>query len=121
MKDYLAIHHFSDSADFYCLLKRCEKDEAYTDLLSESDKENSAFAHIRCPLCNWRPQKSSLWVCSSIAEPEFYFHGCGAVWNSFLTGGICQKCHHQWRYTSCHRCLCWSLHKDWYEKIDGKI
>jgi hypothetical protein len=43
------------------------------------------------------------------------FDGCGARWNTFTTRGKCPGCRHQWQWTSCLRCLGWSLHEDWYE------
>jgi hypothetical protein len=77
--------------------------------------DQEAFNRIRCPLCSWRPSASSMWSCYSLGTPEPFFEGCGAVWNTFSTGGRCPGCHHQWQWTSCHRCEQWSLHQDWYE------
>ena len=79
------------------------------------DIVDDAFSGIRCPLCSWRPTASSRWYCHAAGTPEPFFEGCGAVWNTFSTGGRCPDCSHQWEWTSCLRCEGWSLHQDWYE------
>ena len=78
--------------------------------------EGEVLNGIRCPLCNWRPSRSSLWSCAWVEGPELCFDGCGMVWNTFLTRGRCPGCEHQWRFTSCLQCDQWSLHDDWYEE-----
>ena len=62
---------------------------------------------IRCPKCAWQPAKSDRWLC----EP-----GCGHVWNTFETRGVCPGCSKRWTETVCLRCRQWSFHDDWYEK-----
>lgn len=77
-------------------------------------KEETDFTRIRCPLCKWQPNKQSLWCCADCGYPEFYFSGCHTFWNTFETGGVCPRCRHQWRWTSCLECYGWSLHANWY-------
>jgi hypothetical protein len=60
---------------------------------------------IRCPRCAWEPAKDDRWRC----EP-----GCGHVWNTFDTHGVCPGCNTQWAETVCLRCHQWSRHDDWY-------
>ena len=79
--------------------------------LGEDDAEGG---RICCPLCGWRPTASSLWVCDDCGHPEYYFGGCGCVWNTFDTRGHCPGCGHRWRWTSCLYCGGWSPHEDWY-------
>src|SRR6188474_465085 len=69
---------------------------------------------IRCPLCDWRPRRSSSWCCSRVDRPEGFLGGCGTVWNTFSTRGRCPGCQYRWRWTKCLRCDGWSLHEDWY-------
>jgi hypothetical protein len=78
--------------------------------------ENEPFEGIRCPLCRWRPDASSRWSCIAHGTPEPYFDACGTTWNTFTTRGRCPGCAHQWQWTSCHRCVEWSPHQDWYEE-----
>jgi hypothetical protein len=68
------------------------------------------FQRIRCPACQWRPGRHDLWSCVP---------GCGHVWNTFETRGMCPNCSKQWTHTSCHRCDQWSPHDDWYERPEG--
>jgi hypothetical protein len=63
---------------------------------------------IYCPICRWRPQASSRWVCSR------RIGGCGHVWNTFHTRGVCPACTWQWEITMCHQCKQYSLHEHWY-------
>lgn len=65
------------------------------------------FLKIRCPLCEWRPQKPDRWVCSP---------GCGHRWNTFETTGVCPVCAKGWHETACLRCGGWSAHDAWYER-----
>ncbi|MDQ3322670.1 MAG: hypothetical protein M3525_09630 [Acidobacteriota bacterium] len=81
----------------------------------ESEDETIDYSRIRCPLCNWQPKASSRWFCADAGFPEYYFNGCGAMWNTFATGGVCTGCNHRWRWTTCLRCAEWSRHEDWYE------
>ncbi len=86
------------------------------DLDSEIDSEDDAsdFGGIRCPLCQWRPTESSRWYCAPNRHPEGFSGGCGTVWNTFATRGVCPGCSHQWGWTSCLRCYRWSRHEEWY-------
>ncbi len=60
---------------------------------------------IYCPKCNFEPTPRHRWACRP---------GCGHIWNTFATQGICPKCKKMWRETNCPRCKMWSLHNDWY-------
>jgi hypothetical protein len=40
--------------------------------------------------------------------------GCGHVWNTFTTKGVCPKCSFAWEITACLSCKQYSLHKNWY-------
>jgi hypothetical protein len=82
-------------------------------------EEESDFSRIRCPLCAWQPDASSLWCCADCPTPEHFFDGCYAIWNTFDTHGVCPGCGHEWRWTSCLRCRGWSLHEDWYVKEES--
>lgn len=81
--------------------------------------EELVYGRIRCPLCGWQPSAHSLWTCESFSTPEPYFGGCGAMWNTFETRGVCPGCSHQWQWTSCHRCSGWSRHDEWYVRDDS--
>ena len=83
--------------------------------IGDAPDDDKAFERIRCPLCTWRPTKSSEWTCYAVGTPEPPFDWCGTHWNTFSTRGRCPGCAHQWRWTSCLRCHGWSLHEDWYE------
>jgi hypothetical protein len=65
------------------------------------------FTRIRCPVCAWQPVKSDTWLCSP---------GCGHVWNTFDTRGVCPGCDKRWARTACLRCSQWSPHDAWYER-----
>ena len=97
------------------LLKKESNQDIDTVIDFDLDEEG-ARARIRCPLCEWQPDKSSRWCCIRTPSPEGFFGGCGAVWDTFSTRGRCPGCQHQWRWTSCLRCAGWSLHEDWYEE-----
>lgn len=71
-------------------------------------------AHIRCPHCKWQPVRSSRWMCSAVGHPEYLTSGCGHIWNTFDTGGLCPGCQHQWQHTACLSCARWAPHLDWY-------
>ena len=58
---------------------------------------------IRCPKCNWVPQRDHRWQCK-----------CGHSWNTFETGGACPACSYQWSVTACLWCGETSAHSDWY-------
>lgn len=97
--------------------KNLDTREIIEDKISADDADE--FNRIRCPQCKWQPKKTSRWYCSSAGAPEFFFGGCGAVWNTFDTRGKCPGCAHQWRWTTCLSCHANSLHEDWYVK-DGE-
>jgi hypothetical protein len=84
---------------------------------AEVDDEGS---RIRCPVCEWKPARSSKWYCGACPDPEGFLAGCGTSWNTFDTHGLCPGCRHQWRWTSCLACGAWSLHLDWYAGDDRK-
>ena len=65
-----------------------------------------SHTRIRCPLCQWQPQKHDRWFC----DP-----GCHHHWNTFDTAGICPGCAKTWDDTACLKCHGWSRHADWYE------
>jgi hypothetical protein len=67
---------------------------------------------IFCPLCRWRPEASSRWVCTR------KLGGCGTSWNTFETHGVCPKCSWHWEITQCFGCQQFSLHRDWYHDPD---
>ena len=66
---------------------------------------------IRCPKCAWEPSRADRWCCANGG-------GCGHVWNTFETRGVCPGCGRQWTETACLRCNQWSPHDDWY--VDAK-
>jgi hypothetical protein len=76
------------------------------------------FSHIRCPLCKWRPNRSSRWYCGDCDYPEYFFDGCCTAWNTFTTRGRCPGCRNQWHWTICLSCQGWSRHEEWYENQD---
>jgi hypothetical protein len=65
---------------------------------------------IRCPLCEWQPQPEDRWSCAP---------GCGTVWNTFWTRGLCPGCSQQWSVTQCLACKGVSLHRKWYRTPAG--
>lgn len=62
---------------------------------------------IFCPKCAYRPQPSDSWMCAV---------GCGCIWNTFETCGVCPQCGKNWEDTQCLACWQWSPHKDWYHE-----
>lgn len=84
----------------------------------ELEKDETDFSRIRCPLCRWQPDPASRWFCADCDFPEYFYGGCGAMWNTFETSGRCPGCRHRWRWTSCLRCGGWARHKDWYQKTE---
>jgi hypothetical protein len=63
---------------------------------------------IFCPQCTWRPLGTSRWLCT----PKM--GGCGTIWNTFWTGGVCPGCSYRWEITICLACRKFSPHRDWY-------
>jgi DNA-directed RNA polymerase subunit RPC12/RpoP len=98
-----ALHQGSPSPDAPAILP--------VDLDAGTDGTN-----IRCPHCDWKPEKSSRWTCVSMRKPEFFTRGCGTTWNTFETRGRCPGCGHQWHWTKCLRCHTWSAHDEWYAR-----
>jgi hypothetical protein len=96
------------------LYQRSLTPEDAAEVVEESGDETPESGRVRCPLCGWRPPASSLWVCDDCGHPEYFYGGCGCVWNTFDTRGLCPGCGHRWRWTSCLSCGGWSLHEDWY-------
>ena len=94
--------------------------EETTTEIVESDEEEQEFSRIRCPLCQWQPNASSLWWCADCWHPEYFFDGCGTKWNTFATRGLCPGCNHQWKWTACLSCMGWSLHEEWYVRETNK-
>ena len=85
-------------------------------VVEDRDEASDTLGGVRCPICKWRPMRSSLWTCWDCDHPEYFYDGCGTSWNTFETRGMCPTCEHQWKWTTCHSCLGWSRHLDWYEK-----
>ncbi len=81
-------------------------DDDFHDLVTDDD-ESVGKGRIRCPRCGWSPGAGDRWMCS-----------CGAVWNTFDTGGRCPACDKLWLETQCLRCHAWSPHEDWYAEED---
>ena len=101
------------TVDPSALAWRLFKDErAANDIgvITSKLEDDDAFSRIRCA--------SSRWHCLVFGTPDPPFDACGAVWNTFSTGGRCPGCGHQWRWTTCLRCQQHSLHKDWYASED---
>jgi hypothetical protein len=70
-------------------------------------------AEIFCPKCKWKPRPGSRWICG----PRL--GGCGHVWNTFDTHGICPKCNWHWIITACLWCKQFSPHEEWYHEPGG--
>lgn len=88
-------------------------EETLDDAVQVEDKAPD-FSRIRCPLCAWQPQATNRWYCADCGHPEYFSSGCGMIWNTFATRGLCPGCGHQWRWTVCLRCFGWSRHEAWY-------
>jgi hypothetical protein len=78
-------------------------------ILEKLGLDKGRRTRIRCPKCQWEPSRNDSWCCAP---------GCGHVWNTFETHGLCPGCNKQWTHTACLRCDAWSLHDDWYEEVD---
>lgn len=98
---------------WWMLLFRRSSDET-TPVGSGESVVEGTLSGIRCPICKWRPQRSSVWTCWDCDYPEYFYDGCGTEWNTFETRGVCPTCLHQWAWTSCLACAGWSRHVDWY-------
>jgi len=109
-----SLHQFYFAAIIYSLFQRGQVPEEIVDEILGVNDEESEFSRIRCPLCRWQPNATSMWECGDCGFPEYFYDACGMVWNTFTTRGLCPGCGHQWLWTSCLRCDEWSLHKEWY-------
>jgi hypothetical protein len=96
------------------LFQKSRTTEGVVGERADLEEEEADFGRIRCPLCKWRPSAASRWYCGDCPHPENFFGGCGTVWNTFDTRGLCPGCGHLWRWTSCLMCWGWSPHEDWY-------
>lgn len=76
-------------------------------VIDKLDGARGGKTRIRCPKCQWEPKAHDTWCCAP---------GCGHVWNTFTTRGVCPGCSKQWTETACLRCSAWSPHDDWYEE-----
>lgn len=63
---------------------------------------------IFCPKCNWVPRAGDRWICKP---------GCGCIWNTLETCGVCPQCGRNWEKTKCLFCRQWSPHVDWYHEL----
>jgi hypothetical protein len=43
-------------------------------------KTDNDFSGICCPLCKWKPKRSSRWQCSDCQAPEYFFASCVVAW-----------------------------------------
>ena len=88
---------------------------------AEEPREKSGSSRVRCPKCQWRPDRNTTWTCTPMGHPEYYVNGaCGHSWNTFDTRGRCPGCRHQWKNTMCLACGELSPHKAWYEPVAGQ-
>jgi hypothetical protein len=102
------------------LRRRADIEELIRTTERDRSAERTSPSGIRCPLCSWQPRPSSRWACVDCPTPELFFGGCGTVWNTFDTHGVCPRCTHAWQWTSCLACGGWSLHDDWYIDEEGR-
>jgi hypothetical protein len=97
------------------LLKRDPTPTGTVDILAKILDGAFDRSRIRCPVCEWQPQPSSMWTCVDNPHPEAFLAGCGRSWNTFETFGACPGCAHQWQWTACLACGQWSPHELWYD------
>jgi hypothetical protein len=109
--EFRSMHVYSISLLLFLRKPESEGDRR----VAERDESELDFAGIRCPLCGWRPVRSSRWVCAELGPPEKFDGGCGTSWNTFETKGLCPCCSHQWIWTTCLDCMRISPHEEWYE------
>ena len=107
----LTVLNFSN---LFLSFRRASESEPSFDEARKQDEQDIDSRRVRCPLCRWQPSALDLWHCSDAGHPEYYFGGCGAMWNTFETGGRCPGCRHLWRWTMCLSCAGWSPHEEWY-------
>lgn len=102
----------------FLIFRLLNKNSSIEKIRIEKSKEiEPDLKKIRCPHCFWQPKASSVWFCSDCDFPEYFYKGCGNIWNTFETGGKCSACGYCWRWTSCLSCSRWALHEDWYERL----
>src|SRR5215204_2888812 len=95
---------------FNLAFRRANPDDVGNPVADLSDIDEH-LSRIRCPLCKWRPARTSLWTCWDVGHPEYFYGGCGNTWNTFETRGRCPTCSHRWKWTTCHSCHSWSPHE----------
>jgi len=116
LPNYLILSRFYPGVPSFRLLHGNPATTKNTEIEFLTEEEAADFSRIRCPLCKWQPKETSRWFCADAGFPEYYSGGCGAMWNTFATGGVCVGCNHRWRWTTCLRCAEWSRHENWYAK-----
>ena len=108
-----SVSHVLGLTVLFLLLRKAPEPPDKLETILQQDDEESRFNRIRCPLCRWRPDSSSRWMCGGSGPPEYY-KVCGTSWNTFDTHGRCPGCKHQWHWTACLWCGNYSLHEAWY-------
>ncbi|MGB7208819.1 MAG: hypothetical protein WBD27_09195 [Pyrinomonadaceae bacterium] len=103
----------------FLLFRKGPDDEEIAEKYEITDVDEG-LRGIRCPICRWKPDRTSLWTCWDCEHPAYFYNGCGTEWNTFDTSGLCPTCSHQWIWTSCLSCWGWSKHEDWYESERSK-
>ena len=63
-------------AGLHLYFRRSIPEESETDI-SESRLDDGALPGIRCPICKWRPLRSSRWMCADSGPPEYFYDACG--------------------------------------------
>jgi hypothetical protein len=107
---------FHGSAIELLLFRKSADFDKYLETGEQTKDRTTDFSRIRCPLCRWQPRASSRWFCIDAPDyPHFFYGGCGKIWNTFETRGLCPGCGHQWTWTDCLRCYGSSPHEAWYE------
>jgi hypothetical protein len=104
-----------DFSNLFLSFRRTKDSESPPVEAAKNEEQKTAARRVRCPLCRWQPSAYDLWYCSDAGHPEYFFGGCGALWNTFETRGRCPGCNHLWRWTMCLRCAAWSPHEEWYD------
>jgi hypothetical protein len=69
-----------------------------------------SIPEISCPKCRWRPKATDRWVCDQ------KLGGCGTIWHTFDTRGVCPTCSWNWIITQCFSCKQFSPHEEWYHE-----
>lgn len=113
-KTFLSPRRRAQISVLFWLFQPATPDEIKRLAALQCDENSPEFNRIRCPLCKWQPPSHMRWQCADCGAPEFYYGGCGTIWHTFDTHGICPGCKHQWKWTKCFNCDEWSLHEEWY-------